>query len=186
MNHLKQTKLENPVRIAELDPAGTLRRIGIGDHDTLCDIGAGSGIFTIPAAQMTDGDVHALEIDDEMLEVIREKAKKEGLKNILAAKVKDGIFPIRDGIVDAAVLVTVLHEIEDKPAFLSEIKRVLKADGRIAIIEFHKMETPMGPPVSHRLGREETAKAMTDAEFLSDIEFDLGENMYCMVFRKIR
>jgi len=52
MNH-KQIELENPERLAELSPKDTLMRIGLGEKDIICDIGAGSGIFTIPAAGIT-------------------------------------------------------------------------------------------------------------------------------------
>ena len=179
----KREKLENPVRLAELDPAGTLTRIGIGLHDVFCDIGAGSGIFTIPAAKMTDGTVHALEIDDEMLDVIREKAEAEGLGNIETRKVEDGKFPVGNGEADVALLVTVLHEIGDKPAFLAEAARILKNGARIAVIEFFGAETPMGPPLAHRISREDAVNAMECAGFEFLDSFDLDENLYYMVFR---
>mgnify|MGYP000721131418 CR=1 FL=1 len=43
----KREKLEDPVRVSELDPAGTLERIGFRAGQTLCDIGAGSGLFSL-------------------------------------------------------------------------------------------------------------------------------------------
>jgi len=182
INHKKQEKLENPQRLAELDPAGTLTRIGVGPNDVICDIGAGSGIFVVPAARITNGAVYAIEIDDEMLEVIRKKADAEGFENVNTRKVENGRFPVDDNDVDLAMLVTVLHEIEDKPAFLAETRRIIKSGGRIAVIEFFGRETPMGPPLSHRISREDAVKAMENAGFAFHEEFDLGENMYCMVF----
>ncbi len=80
------------------------------------------------------------------------------------------------------LLVTVLHEIENRTAFLNEIKRVLKTDGRIMLIEFYKHETPFGPPVSHRISREEVIKAMDETGFFNSMEFALGDNFYCIVF----
>ncbi len=82
MKHSKQIKLENQIRVNELDPFGTLKRIDIDSNDVICDIGAGSGIFTVPAAKLTRNQVYALETDHEMLEIIKEKAKNEGLANI--------------------------------------------------------------------------------------------------------
>jgi|GEM_PF-2602649 len=69
MDH-KQNKLENPDRLAELSPKETLMRIGLGEQDIICDIGAGSGIFTIPAARITANTVFALDINDEFLDII--------------------------------------------------------------------------------------------------------------------
>jgi ubiquinone/menaquinone biosynthesis C-methylase UbiE len=182
-NHKKQEKLENPDRLAELNPAGTLARIGIGTHEVFCDIGAGSGIFTVAAARMTDGIVHALEIDDEMLGLIRQKANAAELGNINAVKVEAGKFPVGDSEVDLALLVTVLHEIDDKPSFLAESRRILKSGARMAVIEFFGTETPMGPPLQHRISREDAVNAMELAGFAPIDSFDLGENLYCMVFR---
>ena len=183
MRHSKQTKLENPERLAELDPSNTLRRLGLGLEDSVCDIGAGSGIFTMEAARMTGAAVYALEIDDIMLELIRKKAKKEKRGNIIAAKVEDGIFPVEDNAADLALLVTVLHEIENKADFLREITRILKIGGRVAVIEFHKADTPMGPPLFHRLGRGEVRDILIEEGFSVCDDFDLGENLYCLVFR---
>lgn len=182
MNHSKQTKLENPERLAELNPAQTLERIGIGRDETVCDIGAGSGIFSVAAAEMTNGTVFALEIDDAMLELIERKARSGGLENIQTVKVTGTRFSLDDQTADLALLVTVLHEIDGKSGFLSEIKRILKANGRLAVIEFHKEETPAGPPPSHRLGRAETEQIVAEAGFRKTGDFDLGQNMFCMVF----
>lgn len=182
MSQLKQMKLENPTRVSELDPNKTLERIGIGPNDTICDIGAGSGIFTIPAAYLTQR-VYALETDDEMLEIISEKAKKEGLTNIDLLKVQNDRLPLEGNAVDIVLLITVLHEIENKAIFLKEIKRVLKTNGRILVIEFHKRQTPVGPPVPHRIAGEVVKKAMGEAGILLLDEFNLGDNFYCLVFQ---
>ena len=49
------------------------------------------------------------------------------------------------------------------------------------LIEFYKHETPFGPPVSHRISREEVIKVMAEAGFLSSMEFALGDNFYGIV-----
>ena len=183
MNRSKQVRMENPIRIAELDPSGTLRRIGVSENDVICDIGAGSGIFTIPAAQITKNRVYALEIDDEMLEVIGEKTKSLGLSNIELMKVIDDKFPIEDHTVDFTLIVTVFHEIENKQVFLSEIKRMLKNDVKIMVIEFYKRETPMGPPVDHRIDESEVKKDFGEFGFTVSEKFDLGDNFYCFIFQ---
>ena len=183
MKHSKQMRLENPERLLELDPYGTLKRINVDSDDVICDVGAGSGIFTIPAAQLTRNRVYALETDNEMLEAIEEKAKNEGLLNIELIRVEDDNIQIKDMTVNIVLLVTVLHEMENKLIFLQEIKRVLKEDGRIMLIEFYKHETPIGPPVSHRIAREEVEKVMGEIGFLNSEEFALGDNLYCLVFK---
>lgn len=184
MDH-KQNKLENPERLAELNPKETLARIGIDEQAVICDIGAGSGIFTIPAARITANTVFALEINDEFLEIIKRKADDENLPNIITMKVTGDHYDIQADTVDVVILVTVLHEIEDKKAMLSEFKRIMKSRAKLAVVEFHKRQTPMGPPVLHRYGKEETALLFGAFGFEQTDEFELGENLYCLLFESV-
>jgi ubiquinone/menaquinone biosynthesis C-methylase UbiE len=161
-----------------------LKKIGLRDNYTVCDIGAGSGIFTLPAAKITKNKVYALEINDEMLSIIGDKAKTAESRNIELVKVKGETFDLADHTIDIALMVTVLHEIQDTTALMAEVKRVLHKNGRIAIIEFHKRETPMGPVINHRISKEETIDIVASAGFVKIDSFDLGDNFYCLVFSK--
>ena len=183
MNH-RQNKLENSARLADLSPQETLLKIGLGEHDIMCDIGAGSGIFTVPAARITKNAVYAIEINDEFIDIINEKARSEKLSNIKTLRVSDDHYDLDTASVDLAVLVTVFHEIDQKEPVLAEIKRVLKSTGKLAFIEFHKRETPMGPPVEHRISREEVIRICGANGFLVLNEFDVGDNFYCIVMGK--
>ena len=175
-------KLENPARLAELNPEYTLKRIGLKDGDVLCDIGAGSGIFTIPAAGTTRGAVYAVELRADMLDIIAEKARTAGLGNVIPELSDGSSYAVADDAADIALAVTVLHEIADKAAFLKEVKRLLKPGGRMAVIEFHQRATPMGPPVARRLSTVDVGAVFADAGFAAQDAFDLGDNFYCMVF----
>lgn len=175
-------KLENKQRVEELNPSKTLIKIGLEDNDVLCDIGAGTGIFTIAGAKITNNTVFSLEINDELLNVIKDKAKQENLTNIKALKVNDNHYDIQNNLVDFAILVTVFHEIDDKISLLSEIRRVLKQTGKLIIIEFHDKKTEIGPPVEHRIGKELLNEICSSHGFFKMMEFDLGDNFYCVGF----
>lgn len=182
----QQMKLENPKRLEELNPKSTLERIGLKGTHVLCDIGAGSGVFTVPAAKMTEKVVYALETNPEMLKIIEEKANNDKIRNIEYVYVDGDRFNIEEKSVDLVLLVTVLHEIEEKTVFMKEVERLLNDQGKIAVIEFHKRETPMGPPLSHRISKEDVLSALHDLEFEAQDDFKLGDNYYCLTFiRKI-
>jgi len=181
----KYLKFENPVRLEELNPTYTLKRIGLEDGMVLCDIGAGSGVFTLPAAQLTKSTVYALEINDGALSAIIDRAEKLGLENIKAVKVSGDGFDVEDSTADIVLLVTVLHEIESRPAFVNETARLLKTGGKAAVIEFYKRETPMGPPAGHRIDEAEVLDLFAEAGLMAEDRFPLGENFYCQVFVKI-
>lgn len=180
----KHAKLENPVRLAELNPPVTLEKIGLGQNHTLADIGAGSGIFTMPAARITRNKIYALELDEAMLAIMGEKAVKEGLTNIELLHVRGNSLAIPDQTVDIVLLVTVLHEISEQGGFLQEIRRITRDKAKVAIIEFHNRETPMGPPVGRRLGKEDVTSLLSENGWQVAKDFDLGDNFYCLVFHK--
>lgn len=180
----KWEKLENPARAAELDPAGTLRRAGLQSGQTLCDIGAGSGLFTLAAARLTDGTVWAAETDADILARLTARAQKEGLSNVLPVPAEGVRYRLPDGCADWALLVTVLHEIAEKDALLDELRRLLKPDGRVCLVEFQKARTPMGPPPEHRLGAGEAAALFPRHGFAPEQQFPLSENFYCQVWKK--
>lgn len=173
----KIQKLENPARLAELSPKNTLINAGLTKAMTLCDIGAGTGIFTFPAAELCH-KVYALEISDDMLALLNQKTKQNNLTNLATVKVTNSTLPLESGTVDMAVMVTVLHEIEDKALMLTEIHRILKYHGRLLIIEFHKRATPMGPPETRSLAQNEVITICKDAQFNMVNEFSMGENFY--------
>ncbi|NCC76264.1 MAG: methyltransferase domain-containing protein [Clostridia bacterium] len=175
-------RLEQPERVRELNPTATLERLNFGPNEVLCDIGAGSGLFTLAAARISPQVVYALDINPSMLKAIAEKAEAEGLHHIELRQVIYDLLPAPDHAADLALVATVLHEIPEKPPFIAEIRRLLKPSGRLAVIEFHAAVTPMGPPVSERLGREEVTTLMTSQGFTPQDQFDLGRNLYCLVF----
>lgn len=177
-----QMKLENPVRLQELKPMETLLRIGLQKGQVVCDIGAGSGIFTIPVASITNNTVFALEINENLIPVITEKARSQGLNNIQVMLVQGSNFGLADHSVDLALLVTVLHEIDDKAMFIKEIKRILNAHGSVAVIEFHKRETPMGPPLQYRISQDELLAYFSVSGLHLKENFELGPNLNCSIF----
>ena len=181
MGDNKISKFENPIRIAELDPKNTLIKAGFKDGMVLCDIGAGTGIFSFPAAEISSNDIYALEISDSMLELLKERVAERNAGNLKPKKVDSNVLPLDNNSCDMAIMVTVLHEIEDKEAMLTEIKRILKENGRFMVIEFHQRETPMGPPVDHRLG-EEYVEEICNSKGLKTVDrFSLGDNCYCVI-----
>ena len=180
-HHHLQDKLESPERLAELSPKETLTKIGLGEHDVVCDIGAGTGIFTISAAQITNNTVFALDINDELLEIIQEKAKNLQLPNIKTMKVTGNRYDIEAGSVDFIILVTVLHEIENKDALLTEVKRIMKSTAKLAIIELHKKPTPVGHPAPPRLDPDEVTTMCKGVGLTPVNEFNLGDDHYCVV-----
>lgn len=181
-NDSKVTKFENPKRLEELDPRNTLIKAGFQENMVLCDIGAGSGIFSLPAAQISSNDIYALELSEPMIELLKSRMTENKIRNLKIRKVDSEILPLENDVCDMALMVTVFHEIADKESMLREIKRILKEKGRFMIIEFHKKETPIGPPVDHRISEEVVEEICNHNNFMTIEKFTMGDNFYGIIF----
>jgi ubiquinone/menaquinone biosynthesis C-methylase UbiE len=175
-------KFESHARLAELDPKHTLTKIGFEDGMTLCDIGAGTGVFTFAAADISRNNIYALDISDDMINLLTSRIEERAIDNIHVAKVTSDELPVENNACNIAIMVTVLHEIDNKKQMLSEIKRILKPAGKLMIIEFHKIETPIGPPVDRRLSEQEVEEICSGEAFRLINSFSLGNNLYAKVF----
>ncbi|GAB6156638.1 class I SAM-dependent methyltransferase [Desulfosporosinus burensis] len=178
----KIIKFENHIRVAELNPKNSLIKAGFKENMILCDIGAGTGVFTFPATEISKNDIYALEISDSMIELLKSRVAERNIKNLKIKKVESTILPLDNHSCDMAIMITVLHEIENKEFMLNEIKRVLKPKGKLMIIEFHKKKTPMGPPVDHRISEEYVEEIGNSKGLITFNKFSLGENFYSVIF----
>lgn len=185
MTDSKIIKFENQIRVAELNPKNSLIKAGFKENMVLCDIGAGTGIFTFPAAEISSNDIYALEISDSMLELLTNRIVERNTKNLRIKKVDSNILPLEDNSCDMAIMVTVFHEIENKESMLDEITRILKQGGKLMIIEFHKRETPMGPPFDHRISEEYVEKISNSHGLKTINKFSLGDNFYSLIFQSL-
>lgn len=182
MNNEKINKFENPARLAELDSKNMLIRAGFEENMILCDIGAGTGVFSFSAAEISTNEVYALEKSDNMIEILNMKQNQLNIGNLNIKKVDSDVLPLMDKICDMAVMVTVLHELENKDFMISEIKRILKENGKLLIIEFHKRKTPMGPPVDHRISEEQVEEICIRNGLKIKKKLSIGDNFYGTVF----
>lgn len=155
-------KLKAEWRKKALPPVPTLQKLGLGAEDSVADIGCGIGYFAIPATEVINpkNRIFALDTSEEMLSEVRNKVSEMELSNVIAIKTEEYDFKLPAESVSFALLVTVLHEIEDKKRFLQEAHRIVKSNGRIAVIDWEKKPTEMGPPLAHRLSLEESAQLL--------------------------
>ena len=116
--------------------------IGVRPGMRIGEAGAGRGYFTFPLAQRVDsgGMVFANDISTLSLNVIRERAVREGLGNIkiVVGEVEDPRFPEKN--LDMVIMVYVLHEVERPVPFLKNLHSYLKPGGLLVIIERNTTE----------------------------------------------
>jgi ubiquinone/menaquinone biosynthesis C-methylase UbiE len=181
-----KSKLDNEWRREHLPPTATLERLGLGTEDTMADIGCGIGYFSIPAAEIVGirNKVFALDTSGEMLDEVEKRTAHISVGNIVTVRTEEYDLVLPDETVTFALLVNVLHEVEDKARFLREIHRVLKPGGRLAVIEWDKRPMEMGPSMAHRIARIDATRQAELCGFGLTEEMEFAEVFYGLVLHR--
>lgn len=164
-NPANMHRLDNPERRKMLPPDTLLNQLPIDATDSVLDLGAGTGYFTIPAAQRTQGTVYALDVEPQMLAVIREKVEEIGSKNVELVQGAIEDVPLDDETANHVIASLVLHEVEPLQRGLKEIHRLLKDGGHCLCLEWEKTPSEMGPPLHHRIHSDDMKQALEEAGF---------------------
>lgn len=169
------------------DPELIFNELKLQEGDYFLDIGCGTGDYSLHAAKIigNSGQVYALDVQDELITNLKEKTSREGLNNIRAL-ISDIAhpLPVEDNSVDICFISTVLHSVDlsrHGEQLFNEIRRVLKPDGRLVIIECKKEDLSRGPPLEMRISSDELENLVERYGFLKINLFDLGFN-YLILF----
>jgi len=179
-------KSDSEKRRRMLPPYETLVMAGLKEGDIMADIGCGIGYFTFPAAEIVGpgGQIYAMDISLEMLKEVEKKMSEKATLNISTIKTEENNLKINDETVTVAFISNVLHEAEDIEIFLSEVKRVIKNNGKVAVVEWQKIESDFGPPLDHRLDKQYVQKLLEGVGFKKIQITDIGEHFYTVSGQK--
>lgn len=105
------------------------------EGEVVLDLGSGAGVDCFIAAEKVGqaGKVIGVDMTPEMIEKARENAKKAGLANVEFRLGEIEHLPVADNSVDVVISNCVINLVPDKAQVFSEIFRVLKPGGRVAI-----------------------------------------------------
>jgi ubiquinone/menaquinone biosynthesis C-methylase UbiE len=105
--------------------------------ERILEVGPGTGYYTIPVAArlQPEGVLDILDVRQRFLDHTVERARRQGVVNVLATGGDAESLPYEDGFFDTVYLVSVLGEIPDPEAALRELRRVLKPRGRLVVGE---------------------------------------------------
>ncbi len=181
-------ELDTERRRKMLSPEKTLTSLGLHEGDIMADIGCGIGYFSIPASKIVgnNGKIFALDILPEMLYQVEIKAKENNCSNIKTVLTEENDLKLEEETITYAFLSVILHETEQLDKFLENVKKIISPKGKIAIIEWKKINSKDGPPIEHRLDKLEIIKLLDILGF-SDISIlDISENLYGITAQKTK
>ncbi len=172
---------ESPGRDERLQINRVMDILGIAAGKTAADIGAGSGWFTVRAAERVTetGKVYAVDINPDVIKYIDQRTQKEGLHNIktILSKSDDPLLPAQS--VDAVLLLKTYHEVEKPVSLLRNLRAALKPGARVGIIDRN------GNGENHGIDRNVVIKEAADAGYrlVDRYDFVKADGMdYFLVF----
>ncbi|MFO0928959.1 MAG: class I SAM-dependent methyltransferase [Gemmataceae bacterium] len=162
MGHLGASWLERPERVQEERTDKLLRTLAIRPGGVVADIGAGSGYFTFPLAAKVGpkGKVYAVDIQKEMLDIIRRRMRVLRVDNVVPVRgtIRDPKLPAE--AVDLILLVDVYHEFSHPYEMTAAMVRALKHGGQIVFVEY-RMEDPKVPiKLVHKMTERQVIREM--------------------------
>jgi ubiquinone/menaquinone biosynthesis C-methylase UbiE len=149
-------KMEAPDRAEWQKPDEVLKALALKPGQTACDLGTGPAWFALKLARAVGdrGHVFAVDVEPRILDVARQRIQAAHARNVtpVLGLPDDPLLPPES--CDLVLIVDTFHHFPDGTAYLKNAARLLKPGGRLANIDFQKRETPVGPPVDHRVARE--------------------------------
>ena len=178
----RREALIDPGRRRVLDPARIISLIPIKRDHVVVDVGCGNGFFTFPMADyLTHGKVYAVDMQNEMLQDVRNRVAAEGVKNVEAVLSEELVVPLQKGSADGIFSAFMFHETLEPSAFLRLMRGLLKPGGWLAILEWYKRETDSGPPLADRIEEQVCLKLLREAGFRLSAHPYLSDEHYMFV-----
>ncbi|MCZ3365332.1 MULTISPECIES: class I SAM-dependent methyltransferase [Methanobacterium] len=180
-----------------IDAHDVLSRLNFKGNEVFADIGCGDGHVSMEAYDMLDDEatIYSVDVFGPSIEDMEKEVEEKGIKNIIPIQsdVADHIA-IEDNTVDICLLVNVFHHfvaMEKTDGAIEELKRIIKPEGKIAVMDYKKEDTGYGPPVRVKSSPEEMEEMFAkhglkmvqlDTEAGEDLEH--GKSHYIITFGK--
>jgi ubiquinone/menaquinone biosynthesis C-methylase UbiE len=173
-----------------LDAKKIIKDIGIKSGDKIADFGAGrTGHFVFPASQIVgeDGTVYAVDVVKEVLDMIDGRRK---LFSILNLHTVWGDFERKGGVriseksLDWVFVVNNIWCVIDIGALCGEIKRVLKPEGKILIVDWRRaVDNPAAPAKEKRKDALQVEALLLKSGIVKDSDLDISSTHWGMIFK---
>jgi ubiquinone/menaquinone biosynthesis C-methylase UbiE len=185
MGHEGAAWLERPERESEEAPTKAIAALKLREGQVVADVGAGSGYYTmlLRAAVGPRGRVYATDIQPEMLALIRKKVETRRLANVELVLGTPTESRLPDGAIELALMVDVYHELAQPQLFLQSLKRALKPDGRLVLIEFRKESAWVPIREEHKMTVREARMELEAEGYRFERVIDVLPWQHILVFR---
>jgi ubiquinone/menaquinone biosynthesis C-methylase UbiE len=140
----------------------------------VCDLGCGNGYHALRIARRVgpEGLVYGVDVQPQMLSMLRRRAEREGLDNIerIVGTVADP--RLEPGSCDLILLVDVYHELSYPEQMLTALRRALRPGGRVALVEFRAEDPDVPIKPLHKMSKDQIRREWEANGFEVESEFD--------------
>jgi len=178
--------LDRAAREHEEAPEQALQLIGIQPGMVVADVGAGTGYMTTRLAGLvgSTGRVYANDLQPNMLRIIQDKARAARLSNVDIIQGTETDARLPEEAIDLVLLVDVYHEMWHPQEMLRSIRRSLKADGELVLVEYRKEDPSIPIADTHRMSVADVRTEVEAEGFTFDRLVPGLPRQHIIVFRK--
>ena len=179
--------LERAGREQEQRPDEIISTMGLKDGDVVADFGCGTGYFArrMARAVAPRGRVYAVDIQPEMLGLLKRLVDKDGLGNVVPVLAETDDPKLPAGVLDWILLVDVYHELQRPKATLARLREALAPNGKVAVIEY-RLEglTALHIREEHRMSPTQVLAEWGPAGFRLTARHEFLPTQHFFVFEK--
>ena len=177
--------LERSEREKEENVSTLINNMKIKPEDTIADIGAGSGYHVFRMAPMAkNGLVYAVDIQVEMLKAIQKTKKLKKVANVETVLGNEKSINLPEHSVDKILMVDVYHEFNFPAEMIASIKKALKPNGRLFLIEYRGEDPNVPIKKIHKMSEKQAVMEMKAAGFKLEQNVNNLPWQHCMIFEK--
>lgn len=162
MGHQGAGWLERPERAKEEQPNRLLKMLEIKPGAVVADIGAGSGYYSFRLSKQVGakGKVLAVDIQQEMLDIIRKRMKKHKVENVEPVLGTEADPKLPEEGVDLILMVDVYHEFALPYEMTQALTKSLKPGGRMVFVEFRREDERVPILLAHKMTEKQVLAEM--------------------------
>lgn len=181
-----------------LDSDEIISELNLKGNETFMDAGCGDGHIAIKVVEeyLPDGTVYAVDVYDASIEDMEAYKAENNVENLIniEADITKGIPGVDDESIDVVLMVNVFHGFRASRTMdeaIDEFARIIKQDGKIAIMDYKAWDVPKGPPTAFRSSPEELEEVFAKHGLkMTHLNEEIGEDIpqgkshYSIVFQK--
>ena len=186
MSHYGINWLERADREKDENAPQLVKNLDIKPGMVIADVGAGSGYYTARVSKiLTDGKIYAVDVQQEMIDYLDKRIKKEKLKNIETVLGGEKNLPIPPSSIDLMFLVDVYHEFSFPYEMGLSMHEALKPNGKLVLVEFRAEDKSLAIKGLHKMTEEQIIKELAVVGFKFEQNITNLPIQHFMIFTRV-